>query len=51
MIGELGVGGKGWVHSAKIGGGAAAGRLVATVVKAGVALAVGIALTVAAFWP
>jgi uncharacterized protein YqgC (DUF456 family) len=50
LLAERGVGGKTWAHSAKIGGGAAAGRLAASLVKAALTAAIGVALTVAAVW-
>jgi hypothetical protein len=50
-VAERGIGGRTWTHSMQIGTGAAAGRLVASIVKGGVTGAVGAALTIAAFWP
>jgi uncharacterized protein YqgC (DUF456 family) len=50
LVAERGVAGRSWAHSAKVGGGAAAGRLAASVVKAGLTGAIGVVLTVAAFW-
>lgn len=41
--------GKTWTASAKVGGGAAAGRLVATVVKTALSAVIGVILSVAAF--
>lgn len=49
MMAERGVGGKAWADSAKVGGGAAAGRLVATVIKAVFAIVIGLFLATAAF--
>lgn len=48
LTAERGIAGKSWSQSAAIGTGAAAGRLTATVVKAILAVAIGVALTVAA---
>lgn len=48
-LAERGVDGRSWGQSARVGGGAAAGRLVATVAKTGVAAAVAVVLSVAAF--
>lgn len=41
--------GKTWTHSAKVGSGAAAGRLVATVVKTALSFVIAVVLSVAAF--
>jgi len=42
---------KTWKESSKAGAGAAAGRFAATFIKAGLAIAMGLMLTTAAFWP
>ncbi|MEO0629280.1 MAG: hypothetical protein AAFY46_00950, partial [Planctomycetota bacterium] len=42
---------KSWGASTKAGAGAAAGKLVSTLLKAGVAAVMVIVLSVAAFWP
>lgn len=42
---------KTWRESGKAGAGAAAGRLAATVIKACIAVAMGLTITIAAFWP
>lgn len=49
MLAERRLGGKAWSESAKVGGGAAAGRLVATVIKAVFAVVIGLFLATAAF--
>ena len=51
LIAERGVAGRTWAHSATIGGGAAVGRLAASVVKAALTAGIGVVLTVAACWP
>jgi hypothetical protein len=51
FIGERGLASRGWKDSARSAGGAAAGRLVATIVKTGFAVAIALVLGVAAFWP
>jgi uncharacterized protein YqgC (DUF456 family) len=51
VVGERGIAGRSWAHSARVGGGAAAGRLVAMFFKCGLTLAAGVLLTVAAFVP
>lgn len=40
-----------WKESGKAGAGAAAGRVAATFIKVGLAISMGLVLTVAAFWP
>ena len=40
-----------WKESGKAGAGAAAGRVAATFIKTGLAISMGLMLTVAAFWP
>ena len=47
LIAERGVAGKTWTESAKVGSGAAAGRLVAVLIKAAIAAGIGVTLTVA----
>lgn len=49
LIAERHGGRRTWGESAKVGGGAAAGRLVATIFKAAMAVAVGVVLCVGAF--
>lgn len=51
FIGERGLAARGWKDSARSAGGAAAGRLVATIVKTAFAAAIALLLSVAAFWP
>lgn len=51
MIAEVGVSQRTWKDSAKVGAGAAAGRVVALVVKGGIAAVIGILLSTAAFAP
>ena len=50
MAGEKLIAKKGWHAASKIGAGAAAGRLVATIAKVAVAAGVGVALSVAAWF-
>lgn len=40
-----------WKESGKAGAGAAAGRVAATFMKTGLAIAMGLVLSIAAFWP
>lgn len=40
-----------WKESGKAGAGAAAGRVAATVMKTGLAIVMGLVLSIAAFWP
>lgn len=49
VIGERGFAKRSWSESARVGHGAAIGRLVATVVKTGFAAAIGVILSTAAF--
>ena len=49
LIAELGIANKTWRDSAKVAGGAAAGRLVATVVKTGATAAIAVMLIVGIF--
>lgn len=49
LVGERGVAGRTWGDSVRVGRGAAVGRLVAMVVKTGIAAGIGVQLTVAAF--
>ncbi len=42
---------KTWRESGKAGAGAAVGRFAATFIKAGIAIAMGLVITFAAFWP
>jgi len=51
MVGEKVISKQGWHASSKIGAGAAAGRLVATIAKIAVAAGVGVTLSVAAWVP
>lgn len=51
FIGERGIARRGWRESAVSAGGAATGRAVALVAKAGIAVAIAIILSVAAFVP
>ena len=51
FIGERGIARRGWRDSAVSAGGAAGGRAVALVAKAGIAVAIAILLSVAAFVP
>jgi hypothetical protein len=51
VLSERHIAGRDWDVAAKIGAGAAAGRLVATVVKLGICVGVCLALVVAVWWP
>jgi len=51
MIAEIGISRRTWKDSAKVGAGAAVGRVVALVVKGGLAAVIGILLSIAAFVP
>jgi uncharacterized protein YqgC (DUF456 family) len=48
---ERGTEQKTWKESGKAGAGAAVGRFASTFIKAGIAIAMGLVITTAAFWP